>query len=95
MQKVLKVSERSLLTLHCRNSEKEHLTLPEGKKDDRLDHEELQHGVVRNQQFTCGKVEEEECVERQTDGDIVDDGDIQVATRHTGGDRHRKEKRST
>lgn len=61
------------------------LTLPEGEKDDGLDHEELEHGVVRDKQFTCGEVEEEESVERQTDGDVVDNGHIQVATGHTGG----------
>ncbi len=59
--------------------------MPEGEKDDRLDHKELEHGVVRDQQFTCGKIEEEERVERQTDGDVVDNGHIQVATSHTGG----------
>lgn len=65
------------------------LTLPKGEKDDRLDHEELEHGVVRNKQFTCGKVEEEESVERQTDGDVVDNGHIQVAASHTGGGRQK------
>lgn len=65
------------------------LTLPEGEKDDWLDHEELEHGVVRDEQFTRGKVKEEESVERQTDGDVVDDSHIQVATSHAGGERYR------
>lgn len=65
-------------------------TLPEGEKDDWLDHEELEHRIVRNQQLTCGEVEEEECVERQTDGDVVDYCDVQVATRHT--DRNKRQK---
>lgn len=71
------------------------LTLPEGEKDDRLDHEELEHGVVRDEQFTRGEVEEEESVERQTDGDVVDNGHIQVATSHTGWERHRKKCQET
>lgn len=40
-----------------------YLTLPEGEEDDWLDHEEFEHGVVRDKQFTCRKVEEEESVE--------------------------------
>lgn len=68
------------------------LTLPEGEKDDRLDHEELEYGVVRDEQFTCSKVEEEERVERQADRDVVNNSDIQVATSHTGGDETQKEK---
>lgn len=66
------------------------LTLPEGEKDDWLDHEELEHGVVRDEQLTCGEVEEEESVERQTDGDVVDNGHVQVAASHAGGERQRK-----
>lgn len=66
------------------------LTLPEGEKDDGLHHKELEHRVVRNEQFACGKVEEEECVERQTDGDVVDYGHIKVATSHTGTGRNNK-----
>lgn len=52
------------------------LTLPEGEEDDGLHHEELEHGVVWDEQFTRGKVEEEESIERQTDGDVVDNGHI-------------------
>lgn len=59
-------------------------TLPEGEEDDRLDHEELEHRVVRNEQLARGEVEEEERVQRQADGDVVDDGDVQVAARHAG-----------
>lgn len=65
---------------------KEAVTLPEGQKDDGLDHEELEHRIVRDQKFTRRKVEEEERVEGQTDGDVVDNGHIQVATSHTGRD---------
>lgn len=60
-----------------------HLTLPKGEKDDGFDHDELENGAIGNQQFTGGEVEEEESVERQTDGDVVDDGRVQVAARHT------------
>lgn len=63
------------------------LTLPEGEKDDWLDHEELEHWIVWNQQLTCSEVEEEECVERQTDRDVVDDCDVQVPTRHAEGNK--------
>ena len=55
-------------------------TLPEGEKDDRLDDTELQHRIVSTQQLPCGKVEEEQSVQRQTDGDVVDDGDVQIST---------------
>lgn len=63
------------------------LTLPEGEKDNWLNHEELEHRVVRDKQFTCGKVEQEESIERQTDRDVVDNGHIQVATSHTERER--------
>lgn len=63
------------------------LTLPEREKDNWLDHEELEHGVVWDKQFTCGKVEEEESVEWQTDGDVVDNSHVQVATGHTEEER--------
>lgn len=65
------------------------LTLPEGEKDDRLDHEELEHGVVGDKQLTRGEVEEEERVERQTDRYVVDDGHVQVAASHAEGGTHR------
>ncbi len=42
-------------------------TLPEGEEDDRLDHQELEHGAVRAEQLPGGEVEEEEGVQRQTD----------------------------
>lgn len=69
------------------------LTLPEGEEDDRLHHEELEHRVVRNEEFACGEVEEEERVEWQTDGDVVDYGHIKVAASHTGTGRHNKKKK--
>lgn len=65
------------------------LTLPEGEEDDRLDHEELEHGAVGDQQLPGGKVEEEEGVEGEADRDIVDDGHVEVATGHTGDGRER------
>lgn len=55
------------------------LTLPKGKKDDRLDHEELEDGAIRAEQLPGGKVEEEEGIEGQADGDVVDDGHVEVA----------------
>lgn len=58
-------------------------TLPEGEEDDRLDHEKLEHGAVRAQQLPGGEVEQEEGVQRQADGDIVDDGHVQVTAGNT------------
>lgn len=58
-------------------------TLPEGEEDDGLDHEELEHGAVRAEQLPGGEVKEEEGVQRQAHGDVVDDGDVQVTTGNT------------
>lgn len=58
-------------------------TLPEGEEDDRLDHEELEHGAVRAEQLPGGEVEEEQGIQRQADGDVVDDGDVQVTAGNT------------
>lgn len=63
-----------------RYGERELLTLPEGEEDDRLDHEELEHGAVGDEQVAGGEVEEEESVEGQADRDVVDDGHVQVTT---------------
>lgn len=54
--------------------------LPEGQEDDRLDGEELEHRLVRPQQVTGGEEEEEESVEGQAHGEVVDDGDVQVSS---------------
>lgn len=59
------------------------LTLPEGEKNDGLDHEELEDRAVGAKQVPGGKVEEEERVEGQADGDVVDDGHIEVAAADT------------
>lgn len=59
--------------------------MPEGKKDDRLDHEELEDRAVRAEQLPGGKVEEEEGVEGQADGDVVDDGHVEVAAGDAAG----------
>ncbi len=55
------------------------VTLPEGEEDDGLDGEELEHGVVGAEEVPRREVEEEECVQRERDGYVVDDGDVQVA----------------
>lgn len=54
------------------------LTLPEGEEDDRLHHQELEHGAVGAEQLTGGEVKEEEGVQGQADGDVVDDAHVQV-----------------
>lgn len=65
------------------NASRRFLTLPEGEEDDRLDHQELEHGAVRAQQLPGGEVKEEEGVQRQADGDVVDDGHVQVTAGNT------------
>lgn len=59
--------------------------MPEREKDDRLDHEELEDGAVGTEQLPGGKVEEEEGVEGQADGDVVDDGHVEVAACDAAG----------
>lgn len=41
--------------------------MPEGEKDDGLDHEELEDRAVGTEQLPCGEVEEEEGVKGQAD----------------------------
>ena len=53
--------------------------LPEGEEDDGLDGEELENGVERLQEVPCGEVEQEQSVQRQRDGRVVDQGDVHVA----------------
>lgn len=55
-------------------------TLPEGEEDDCLDGDELEDRFKWTQQVHGGKVEEEEGIKRQADGEVVDDGDVEVAT---------------
>lgn len=57
--------------------------MPEGEEDDRLHHEEFKNGAVRTEQLPCGKVKEEEGIQRQANGDVVDDGYVQVTTGNT------------
>lgn len=56
--------------------------MPKRQEDDRFDHEELEHGAVGAEQLPRGEVKQEESVERQADGDVVDDGYVEV----TAGD---------
>lgn len=51
--------------------------MPEGQENDWFDSEELPDGIIWTQQFPGGEIEQEQCVEGQTDGHIVDQGDIQ------------------
>lgn len=55
-------------------------TLPEGEEDDCLDGEELEDWLKWAQQVHGGEVEEKEGIKRQADGEVVDDGDVEVAT---------------
>ena len=54
--------------------------MPEGEEDDRLDGEELDDGIERSQHLACGVVEQVERVQRQRHAEVVDDGDVEVAT---------------
>lgn len=53
-------------------------TLPEGEEDDRLDGTELEDRLIGTEEFPCGEVEEEKSVQGQTNGDVINDGDVQV-----------------
>lgn len=68
-------------------------TLPEGEENDRLDHQELEHGAVGAEQLSGGEVKEEECVERQANRDVVDDGHVQVTAGNTGEEEEETEER--
>lgn len=65
----------------------EMLTLPEGEEDNRLDGEELQDWLKRAQKLHGGKVEEKKGIEGQADGEVVNDGDVEVATVDAGEQR--------
>lgn len=58
------------------------LTLPEGKEDDRLHHEELEHRAVGTKKLSCCKVEEKQSIECKTDRDVVNNCYIEVTTGH-------------
>ena len=53
-------------------------TLPEWQEDDRLNREELQNGIKGSEKVLGAEVEEEECVEGQRNGHVVDEGDVEV-----------------
>lgn len=57
--------------------------MPKGKKDHRFNHEKFEHRAVRAEQVSGGKVEEEKSVQGQADGDIVDDGHVEIPAGHT------------
>lgn len=57
-------------------------TLPEGEEDDGFDGQELEHRFKGPQEVTGGRVEEEQSVESQTHRDVVDDGNVEVASVH-------------
>ena len=56
------------------------LTLPEGQEDNGFDGAELQHGIEGRQQVAGGEVEQIQPVQCQRDRDVVDDGDVNVAS---------------
>ena len=74
------------ITTTILGSNKTFSTLPEWEEDDGLDGEELEYRVVGLEEVPCGKVEEEEAVEGQWHRDVVDDGDVEVATLRTVGE---------
>ena len=60
------------------------LTLPEGQEDDRLDNAEFENWVIGAKQLLSSKVEQQQSIQGQADGDVVDDGDVEVATHRSG-----------
>lgn len=65
------------------------LTLPERQEDDRLHSTEFPHWFIRAQEFSGGKVEQEQGIQGQTHRDVVDNGDVQVSTVRTVMDMER------
>lgn len=55
------------------------LTLPEWQENDRFDCTELQYWLVRTQEVLGTKVKQEQSIQRQTDGCVVNQGHIQVS----------------
>lgn len=55
-------------------------SLPERQEDDGFDCEKFEHWLIRSEEVTCCKEEEEESVEGQADGEVIDDGDVQVSS---------------
>lgn len=56
------------------------LTLPEGQEDDGLDDAELEDWLIWAEELLGCVVEQNQAVQRQGHRDVVDDGDVQVAT---------------
>lgn len=57
--------------------------MPEGQEDDGFNCEKFEHRFVRPEQVTGGEEEEEESVEGQADGEVVDDCDVKVSSIYT------------
>ena len=54
-------------------------TLPKGEENDGLDGAELQDRIEWPQEVSGGVVEHVEGVQRKTDGDVVDESDVEVS----------------
>ena len=78
-QKKKKKKVQSKKKKNSSEQKKKKITLPEGEEDDALDGEELDDGVEGLEELPGAVVEEEEAVEGQGHGDVVDDGDVEVA----------------
>lgn len=63
------------------------LTLPEREENNRFHRAKLEHRIERRQQVPGGKVEQVQSVQGQRNRDVVDDGDVNVATISTGIER--------
>ena len=53
--------------------------MPKREKDDGLDGEELEYGVVLGEKLPRGGVEENQAVEGDGDGEVVGQGTVEVA----------------
>lgn len=63
------------------------LTLPEGEENNRFHRAELEHRIERRQQVPGGEIEQVQSVQGQWNRDVVDDGDVDIATIGTGIER--------
>lgn len=65
--------------VHC-VMKKAKLTLPKGEENHRFHRAELEHWIEWRQQVPRGKIEQIQSVQGQRDRNVVDDGDVDVAT---------------
>lgn len=55
-------------------------TLPERKKNNRLDGKKLQHRIIRTKQISCGLIKQKQCIQSKGHCDVVHDSNVEIAT---------------